>query len=135
MQTNTTYGQFEDLFPLMPVPMALIAYHLRALIETLASNAVETPKPKESHAEYSLRLGDGHSKQAEIFGYISPMDQYVRLGFYYGDVLPDPGGLLVSEGKRLRHVKIPTLAAAKQPEIRALIVAAIQERTRTLAPK
>ncbi len=135
MQTNTTFGQFEDLFPLMPVPIALIAYHLRALIETLAPNATEIPKPKENHAEYALRVGEGHSKQAEIFGYLCPMDKYVRLGFYYGDALPDPGGLMVREGKRLMHVKVHTLAEANRPEIRALIVAAVQERKTTLGNK
>lgn len=131
MQTNTSYGQFEDLFPLLPVPIALTAYHLREMIETLLPNATETPKPKENHAEYAI----GSGKQSEVFSYICPMEQYVRLGFYYGDALPDPAGLLVAEGKRMKHVKIPTLTEAQKPEIRALIVAAIQERKTTLAGK
>ncbi len=131
MQTNTTYGQFEDLFILLPVPIALTAYHLRELIETLLPKGAEIPKPKENHAEYAI----GSEKPSEVFGYICPMEKYVRLGFYYGDALPDPADLLLEEGKRMRYVKISTLAEAQAPEIRALIVAAIQERKNTLAGK
>lgn len=131
MHTNTTFGQFEDLFLFLPVPIALTAYHLREVIETILPGATEIPKPKENHAEYAI----GKGKQSEIFGYICPMEKYVRLGFYYGDALPDPVGVLVGEGKRMRHVKISTLAEAQKPEIRALIAAAIQERKNTLARK
>ncbi len=124
MQTNATFGEFEDLFLYLPVPVVHIAYHVRDLIEGVYPKAIETPKPKENHADYALGTGKG----SEIFSYICPMDKYVRLGFYYGDVLPDPAGLLVNEGKRMVHVKLYTLAEAARPEIRALLVAAVQER-------
>ncbi len=128
MQTNTSFGQFEDLFIMFPVPIVHIAYRVRELIETIYPKATETPKPKENHAEYAI----GSGRRSEIFGYICPMEKYVRLGFYYGDVLADPAGVLVEEGKRVRHVKISTMAEADRPEIRALITAAVQERKKTL---
>ena len=137
MHTNPSFGTFEDLFPLLPVPIALIAYRVRDLIEAVYPTATETPKPKENHADYALGQspGPGSGKRNEIFGYLCPMEKYVRLGFYYGDALPDPAGLLVGEGKRLRHVKIHTLAEAERPEIRALIVAAVQERKASVSQK
>jgi hypothetical protein len=56
--------------------------------------------------------------------YICPMQEYVRLGFYYGGELADPAHLLVGEGKRLRHVKVRTLADACQPALEQLVRAA-----------
>ena len=128
MQTNTALGHFEDLFIMFPVPIVHIAYRVRELVEAIYPNAAEIPKPKENHAEYAI----GSGKRSEIFSYICPMEKYVRLGFYYGDALPDPAGVLVGEGKRLRHVKLFTMAEAERPEIRALITAAVQERKKTL---
>ncbi|HLF88585.1 MAG TPA: hypothetical protein VI451_06565 [Anaerolineales bacterium] len=137
MHTNSSRGTFEDLFPLLPVPIAHIAYHLRGLIGDIYSNTTEIPKPKENHADYAV----GSGKRNEIFGYICPMEKYVRLGFYYGGALPDPAGLMVGEGKvgnsvsALRHVKIYSLAEAERPEICALIQAAVQERKSALGVK
>jgi len=136
MHTNESRGTFEDLFSLLPVSIALIAYHLRGLFESITPALTEIPKPKENHAEYAI--GPGKRRwvhRDEVFGYICPMEQYVRLGFYYGDALPDPAGLLSGEGKRLRHVKLTTLAEAERPEIRALIKAAVQERKAALGIK
>ena len=127
MHTNPSSGTFEDLFPMLPVSIAHISYRLRELIEAVSPHVTETSKPKENHADYAI----GSNKRNEIFGYICPMEKYVRLGFYYGDALPDPARLLVGEGKRLRHIKLYTLAEAERPEIRALIAAAVQERKRS----
>ena len=145
MHTNPSRGTFEDLFPLLPVPiahrMATIAYHLRGLVEAVYPDATDgkavsaIPKPKKNHAEYALGQspGPGSGKRNAIFGYICPMEKYVRLGFYYDGALPDPSGLLVGEGNRLRHVKLYTLDEAERPEIRALIQAVVQERMSALA--
>jgi hypothetical protein len=63
------------------------------------------------------------------------LKDYVRLGFYYGGGLPDSKKRLVGEGKRLRHIKIHSLVEADRPEVRRLLVAAIQERKKTLRRK
>jgi hypothetical protein len=62
------------------------------------------------------------------------MEKYVRLGFYYGAGLPDPGKLLVGEGKRLRHIKLSSRASVDQPEIRQLLAAAYEQRKASLPP-
>jgi hypothetical protein len=105
-----------------------VARSLRKLIAAVHPDAVEVPRPAEHHAEYAL----GAARSGEVFGYICPLDGYVRLGFYYGGALPDPKKLLVGEGKRLRHVKLYTPEEADQPAIRALIEAAVAERKRSL---
>lgn len=127
MQTNPALGYFEDLFPLLPVPIALLAYRLRDLIENVAPKAFEMPNPKEHHADYGL----GPNRR-EFFSYLCPMDTCVRLGFYYGDALPDPAGLLIKEGKGIRHIQLTTLADVDRPEIRALLQAAVAERKTVL---
>jgi hypothetical protein len=88
----------------------------------------EVPRPGEQHVGYGI----GIKKQTEIFAYICPLKDYVRLGFYYGGLLPDPSKLLVGEGKRLRHIKIHSLDEAERPEIRDLIHEAVVERQRAL---
>lgn len=45
----------------------------------------------------------------------------VRLDFIHGVLLPDPHGLLRGDGISKRHVAIPSVAAARRREVRALI--------------
>jgi hypothetical protein len=124
MQSDTSRGTFADVIHNSPATMTAIAHQLRDLIAEVYPDVVEIPKPAEQHAEYAI----GRGKANQVFGYICPMAQYVRLGFYYGGSLPDPEGLLVGSGKRLRHVKLYTAAEAERPAIRALIEVAVQER-------
>jgi hypothetical protein len=124
MQTDTSRGTFADVIHNSPPTMAAIAHQLRDLIAELYPDVIEIPKPAEQHIAYAT----GRDKASQIFGYICPLAQYVRLGFYYGGGLPDPEGLLVGSGKRLRHIKLYTPAEAAHPAIRALIAAAVQER-------
>jgi len=111
--------------------MAAIARKLRRLIVDIYPDVAEVPRPAEQHASY----GVGAKKDNEIFGYLCPITDYVRLGFYYGGALPDPKGLLQGEGKRLRHIKIYSLSEVGRPEIRRLLKAAVQERKKALALK
>ncbi|GMV41833.1 MAG: hypothetical protein AMXMBFR64_35490 [Myxococcales bacterium] len=48
-----------------------------------------------------VAYGDGR-----LVCYLKPRRDGVHLGFYHGAVLPDPDGLLVGTGKRMRHVPI-----------------------------
>ena len=48
--------------------------------------------------------------------------------FYQGALLADPERLLEGTGKRLRHVKIRSLAEANRPPVRALVAAALARR-------
>jgi len=40
------------------------------------------------------------------FGYVNAFKAYASVGFFYGAMFPDPGGLLEGTGKRMRHVKL-----------------------------
>jgi len=60
--------------------------------------------------------------------YIPPYNHWVNLGFYRGSGLPDPDGLLEGKGMKLRHVKVRDLDGADTPALRALILAAYDER-------
>ena len=131
MHTDTSRGTFNDVIRNSPAPMAAIARRLRRLIVDIYPDVVEVPRPAEQHASY----GVGSKKDNEIFGYICPMTDYVRLGFYYGGTLPDPKGLLQGEGKRLRHIKIYSRSEVDRPEIRRLLKAAVQERKKALGLK
>src|SRR5438309_1399145 len=56
--------------------------------------------------------------------YISPMGNYVMLGFLFGAQLDDQHQLLQGSGKRARHVKIRTLEEAQNPALKELVKAA-----------
>jgi hypothetical protein len=61
---------------------------------------------------------------------------HVNVGFFRGDALPDPAGLLQGTGKRMRHVKLKPGVALAAPALEALIVAAhrdIRARLRAAA--
>ena len=124
MDSDTSRGTFAHVLHNTPPPIAAIAHQLRNLIAEVYPDVVEIPKPAEQHIAYAT----GRNKASQIFAYICPLPQYVRLGFYYGGSLPDPEGILAGSGKRLRHVKLYTPAEATRPAIRALIAAAVQER-------
>lgn len=49
------------------------------------------------------------------------------LGFCHGAALTDPARLLDGTGKALRHVKLTSLEAVQRPELRALILVALQK--------
>jgi len=40
------------------------------------------------------------------FGYVDAFKEHVNVGFYHGASLEDPAGLLLGNGKRMRHVKL-----------------------------
>ncbi len=131
MRLDTSRGTFEDVIRRSNPSIAAIACRLRDIIAEVYPDVVEVPRPDEQHASY----GVGPNKVTEIFGYICPMKDYVRLGFYYGGALPDPNGLLVGTGKRLRHIKMYSMADADRPEVRRLIKAAVQERKKALVSR
>jgi hypothetical protein len=40
------------------------------------------------------------------FAYVGVYKAHVNVGFFFGSKLPDPKGLLIGTGKRMRHVKL-----------------------------
>jgi len=51
----------------------------------------------------------------------------VGLSFYYGASLPDPHKLLLGSGRQNRFIRIPSAAVLNQPEVDALIGAALDQ--------
>jgi len=76
----------------------------------------------QNHVAYSV----SQSRSGTIV-YICPLKDYVRLGFMYGTYLPNPQGMLVGEGKRLRHVKVRHAQDADDPALEQLVRAAWEE--------
>jgi hypothetical protein len=58
------------------------------------------------------------------FAYASAFRSHVNIGFFHGDALPDPAGMLQGEGRFMRHVKLTPGLAADHAALEALIAAA-----------
>jgi hypothetical protein len=58
------------------------------------------------------------------FGYVNSFKSHVNVGFFHGAALPDPDGILVGNGKRMRHVKLSTSDQLKTRILTELIEAA-----------
>lgn len=57
--------------------------------------------------------------------------EHVNLQLADGAVLPDPDGLVEGTGKRIRHVRIRSIAMAASPAVRALIRQQLAARPRS----
>lgn len=65
------------------------------------------------------------------FAYVNAFRAHANVGFYRGAMLPDPAGLLLGSGKRMRHVKLRPGEPLDEAALGALIVAAYRDiRTR-----
>ena len=53
--------------------------------------------------------------------YVTVFETHLNLGFFFGGFLPDPEGLLVGSGKRMRHIKIRSLQESENPAIKSLL--------------
>lgn len=67
------------------------------------------------------------------FGYVDAFRAHVNVGFFRGAALPDPCGLLVGGGKRMRHAKAPPEGAASVGALADLVAAAYADLRRRLA--
>jgi hypothetical protein len=56
---------------------------------------------------------------------IIPSRKGVKLGFFRGSELPDPGGLLQGAGKVHRHVPLQTLRDLERPGLKPLVKTAV----------
>jgi hypothetical protein len=120
-------GTFEDIVVLAPVHEALLRA-LRALAFELHPELVEVARP----GDRAVSWGWGPKKMSEAYAYALPYSGHVNLGFYRGAFLPDPAGRLKGTGAALRHVSLKTAAELPDPAIRALMVAARDERRAAL---
>ncbi|MEX1153719.1 DUF1801 domain-containing protein [Parvibaculum sp.] len=61
------------------------------------------------------------------FGYVNAFNAHASVGFYYGAMLADPVGLLVGDGKRMRHVKLRPSKELDDEALGDLIAAACRD--------
>jgi hypothetical protein len=106
---------------------------IRAITKQLRAVARKNmPKAHESiyHGVIGYSVNDS---PANRICYIAPQRKaYANFGFFFGAVLPDPEKLLIGEGKQLRHVKIWSVAQAKNPALAKLFVATWKEATESI---
>lgn len=128
MNTITRMGTFDEVVKAATKDVGEICWELRALIAALHPDAIEVPRPGEPSAAY----GYGEKKMSEAYAYIMPQKTYANLGFYHGASIASTGSLLEGTGKTLRHIKVRNVAMAQSDEIRAVLLAAMEERRSAL---
>ena len=125
MQTNTTSRcTFAELLQSVDPKLHLICETLRSSITSLHRNVVEVAWRRQLVASYGI----GPKKSSEHYAFIAPQSSHVRIGFYRGVFLNDPGGLLEGKGAMSRYVKVHDSALATSPQLKHLIRQAISER-------
>jgi hypothetical protein len=103
---------------------------IRELCEALRG-LVRAEVPEASEVAYPSWHGIGyHHPQCGYFCAIFPMNDYVKLGFEFGVLLPDPEGLLTGDGKQIRYVII-----RRQTDIRAEIIREFIQAALNLPPE
>ncbi|HYL98859.1 MAG TPA: DUF1801 domain-containing protein [Blastocatellia bacterium] len=99
-----------------------LALALREIVFKEAPDAIETVfKSYVVSTNYSFT-----GRWTQGFCYIAVSTRHVTLGFVRGVDLPDPEGVLIGEGKQMRHIKIHKPEDLKKPYVRPLIRAAIK---------
>jgi hypothetical protein len=101
-----------------------VARAVRDLVYDVLPGTVEVVWAKQG----SVGWGTGPKKFTEQFAYLMPYKNHVTLGFYRGGELPDPEGLLPTEGGRqvsgtlsMRSLKLTSLDDVRRPALRDLI--------------
>ncbi|WP_158032205.1 DUF1801 domain-containing protein [Rhizobium rhizosphaerae] len=120
-------GTFGDIVTLAPEHEAVLRA-LRKLANELHPGNVEVARP----GDRAVSWGWGPKKMSEAYAYALTYKDHVNLGFYRGADLPDPHGRLKGTGKSMRHLSIRHPDEVSDPAVRDLIVAAREERRKTL---
>ena len=114
--------ELETRYQYLPERLLEIVVELRNLVMEVAPDACEDVRPQGLVYYHAERGGPVSAGICQIL--IQP-DQ-IRLAFNHGRFLPDPAGLLASEGKRLikRFACVTSYESAPWEELKALISAA-----------
>jgi hypothetical protein len=124
--TNSAHGTATEVRAECTAELKPIFDFLYALIRKTAGQCVEIAWPKQRIVSF----GVGPKKMSQHHCYIAVYASHINLGFYHGASLADPVGVLEGTGKALRHIKIGSLSAAKNPSIVDLIREAVVDRER-----
>jgi len=117
MNASTTPELVRAWLAKVPSQHEPVVAAVRALVFSVAPEARETI--------YHDALGYGPSDSGiDRLLYVSVFRAHVNLGFFYGGFTPDPDGLLIGSGKRMRHVKLTTTEDCANPALRRLLAEA-----------
>ena len=84
----------------------------------------------------ALAIGFARSEKAgEAILSLAVMAKWVTLCFLWGKSLPDPDRLLKGEGSRVRNVRLHEAEAFDDPDIQALIAAALEQTDWPIDPQ
>jgi hypothetical protein len=114
-------GRAEEVRAPIAPSMLAVFDRLRGVVAEIDQGSTETASPRERALYFTL----GRGKMTDGYAYIMGQARHVNLGFFHGVDLPDTGGRLEGAGKKLRHIKIATLADANAPSTRTLIESAL----------
>ncbi len=128
MSGKAKTGTFDDLLRITADPLRPVAKALRELVFEIDPDACEIVRLGYRSASY----GVGSGKMKDAYVYILPYKRWVNLGFYQGADLADPEALLEGTGANMRHVKMRSPEAARQPAVQKLIESALAQRIKTL---
>ena len=105
MEKRQDYGTAADgFFESLNGPIAPLAQEVRAVIHSAIPQASE-----------SIKWGMPVYECNKLVCAVRPANDYIALQFYTdGTSLPDPDGLLEGTGKKMRHVKIRSMADIKK---------------------
>jgi len=115
-----TADDFETLLQPHTPAVAETARALRLVLAAAFPDAVE----QVDFGNKLLAVGKSMAMRDLAFAII-PHSAHVNLQLPDGVDLPDPDGLIEGTGKRIRHVKIRSVAAASSPAVRAIVDAQV----------
>jgi hypothetical protein len=99
----------------LPDEQRQVAQRIRALVAEVAPQASVSIK-------WAQPVWDTNGP----FAYLKPFPITVNLGFWRGADLLDPGGLLVGDGIRMRHLRIVPGDALPEDAIRGWVIHAVE---------
>ncbi|HEX7222462.1 MAG TPA: hypothetical protein VF231_04385 [Candidatus Limnocylindrales bacterium] len=122
--TLSVDAQLDELLSGSSPEMAAVARELRAVVAEALPDGTE-------QVDFGNRLlAIGRSmKMRDLLFAIIPHSAHVNLQLADGIDLPNPGGLIEGTGKRIRHIKVRSVDAARSAPVRAAIDAQIAVHT------
>lgn len=118
--TRSVDAQLDELLSGTSPEMAAVARELRAVVAEALPDGTE-------QVDFGNRLlAIGRSmKMRDLLFAIIPHSAHVNLQLADGIDLPNPDGLIEGTGKRIRHIKVRSIEAARSAPVRAAIDAQI----------
>lgn len=110
----------------------LAAYEKRVVDLAIATRRLvleEAPGAIELIYDAYSAVSAGYSftgRPSDSFVYVAAYARRVNLGFWWGALMKDPGGLLQGAGNQTRHIPIDELTDLRKPGVRALVKQAIK---------